>query len=183
MSRMKVEIKEKPAGDQIYAWATAGNFPKERAGLEALGEALQRAAMDSGMMMSAIVAECLASSAWCPTPFDLRNIATSMKQRARDKKQEGKRGYWERTYGPANPQYAQDMLARITGPTVAAQKESLHVAAVKDMLFYTEGEGRELGDRKYWEEARSHDLDHFPTLVDQIREAGGWRTERELANA
>jgi hypothetical protein len=48
------------------------------------------------------------------------------------------------------------------------------------MLFYTEGDGREQGDRDFWKDAREHDLDHCAEMVDQVRAAGGWQTEREL---
>ncbi len=176
-TRTKVEIKEKPAGEQIYAWAVCGNFPKERAGLEALAESLQRAAMDSGIMMSAIVEECIASSAWCPTPYDLRQVAVGMKLRAKEKKLDNRREHWERIYGPPNPEYAQAILSRISGPNIAAEKVNLNREAIRAMLFYTEGEGREMGDRKYWEAARAS---HTVADVAVVRTAGGWRTEREL---
>ena len=78
------------------------------------------------------------------------------------------------------------MLGFLGGASTAEQRRVLHEQAIRYMLFYTEGEGQEMGDRQFWEGdngeygARQFDLDHWPEDVQRIRLAGGWRTEREL---
>jgi len=80
------KIVEKPAGEIVMQLAAMANFPGERAAVEALARALERSACDSGMTMQAIVDECLNGGAFCPTPFDLRNLAMGMKKLAREKR-------------------------------------------------------------------------------------------------
>jgi len=176
-------VKEKPAGELIYEFATCGNFPKDIAGLEALAAALERASTDTGITMSAIVRECSGSSAWCPTPHDLRAIATQMKATLRQTKEGNWRAAQERIYGPAHPEWASALLAELIAPTPAEQRAKLHERAIRDMLYYTEGDGQELGDRAFWAHARKHDLRDHAALVEAIRARGGWRTARDLAGA
>lgn len=182
-------ITEKPAGELVMQLAAMANFPQERAAVEALAKALERSATDTGLRMQAIVDECLSGGAWCPTPFDLRTLAASMKQRIREKREGSKHAEWERIYGSADPDWASKMI-RLAMNRAGHQDaaKAVHEQAIRDMLFYTEGEGKDLGDRGFWEgsrcdglqSAREFDLTHYPEMVERIRKEGRWRTEREL---
>lgn len=177
------KIVEKPAGEIVMQLAAMANFPGERAAVEALARALERSACDSGMTMQAIVDECLNGGAFCPTPFDLRNLAMGMKKLAREKREGSIHAKWREQYGEPNPQWGSDLLAQLIAPTPAEQRAKLHERAIRDMLYYTEGDGQELGDRAFWAYARKHDLRGHAALVEAIRARGGWRTARDLAGA
>jgi len=175
------KIVEKLAVEQVQAFATAGNFPKTVEGVRALADALDRAARDTGLLMAAIVRECLDSSAWCPTPFDLRGVALSLRDKGRENRSASIHAAWERIYGPADPDWASRMVeAAMLHGGHADRDRAVHELAIRDMLYYTEGDGREMGDREFWKAARKHDLRDHPALVEQIRVAGRWATEREL---
>lgn len=75
----KTTPTEKSAGDQIQIFATCGNFPKDRAGLEALADALESAAKKTGVEMKAIIDACSTGGSWCPTPYDLLQAAVKIK--------------------------------------------------------------------------------------------------------
>lgn len=182
-------IVEKPAGELVMQLAAMANFPQEKAAVEALAKALERAATDTGIRMQSIVDECLGGGAWCPTPFDLRTLAASMKERIRERREGSKLAEWERIYGPGDPDWSSRMV-RTAMLRSGHQDATLatHEQAIRDMLFYTEGDGKDSGDREFWEgprrdglqSAREFDLTHYPELVERIRKEGGWRTEREL---
>ena len=174
---------EKPAIDQVAAFSTAGNYPKDVAGVRALAEALESAACATGMRMAAIVEECLGSSPWCPTPFDLRQVAVSMRDKQRREKQGSKHAEWERIYGSPDPDWAMTLIGALSGSSKDQVKEAVHERAIRDMLFYTEGDGVNQGDRVFWKAAREADLEKFSGDVSRIRSAGGWQTERELQGA
>ena len=166
--------------DLVQTFAAAGNFPKEREGVLALAQALRRASDNFGIMMEAIVQECADTSAWCPTPADLRNIAMSMRDAIRNRKQRSRHAEWERIYGPADPDWSAKLIGVLVGASYPEQKAATRERAIRDMLFYTEGDGVDFGDREFWREARERDITNHSELVDSIRERGGWRTEREL---
>ena len=178
--RKKTDLSEPPAIEQIQAFGAAANFPKDIMGVRALADALHQAAADTGMTMKAIVRDCTETSPWCPTPFDIRGMALAMRDKIRRAKAEGKHSSWERIYGPPEPDWSRNLIGALVGATPAEHKRLTHERAIRDMLFYTEGDGREQGDRDFWKDAREHDLDHCAEMVDQVRAAGGWQTEREL---
>lgn len=190
MTKKRTEtIIERPAGELVMQLAAMANFPQEKAAVEALAKALERAATDTGLRMQSIVDECLGGGAWCPTPFDLRTLAAGMKERIRERREGSKRAEWERQYGPADPDWSSKLVKQIMlrdGHKDATR--AVHDQAIRDMLYYTEGDGREMGDREYWQgprrdglqSARDFDLTHYPALVARVRNEGGWRTEREL---
>ncbi len=103
-----------------------------------------------------------------------------MRDSIRNKRQHNQHAEWERIYGPPDPNWSANLIGVLVGSEFAEQKTATRDRAIRDMLFYTEGDGVEFGDRKFWREAREFDLDHHAALVDEIRERGGWRTEREL---
>ena len=112
MAKRETKIAEKTAVEQVQAFASATNFPKDINGVRALADALQRAGQDTGMRMAAIVEECLDSSPWCPTPFDLRGVALSMRDKLRNVKQVNLHTFWERQYGPQQPDWSAPCCAR-----------------------------------------------------------------------
>jgi hypothetical protein len=185
--KRKDAITEKPASELIMQLSAMNHFPVERAGVEALAAALNRSACDTGIRMQAILDDILAGGAWCPTPYDLRGVAVAMKDREREKREGSKHAQWERIYGPANPKFARDLLAQLSTGSAAQDRQALHERAIRDMLYYSEGDGRLLGDSEYWREssyqtlsAADIDARDYAALVASIRERGGWRTEREL---
>lgn len=182
-------IIEKPSGELVMQLGAMANFPQEKSAVESLARALERAATDTGIRMQAIIDECLGISSWCPTPFDIRTVAASMKQRIQERREGSKHAEWERIYGPADPDWSSKMI-RLAMNRAGHQDatRAVHEQAIRDMLYYTEGDGRNLGDRAFWEgprrdglqSAREFDLTHYPEMVERIRREGGWRTEREL---
>lgn len=70
---------EKSAADQIYIFATCGNFPKDALGLRALADALESASRQTAVSMKSIVDACATGGAWCPTPYDLLQTAIRLK--------------------------------------------------------------------------------------------------------
>lgn len=181
-------IIEKLPGELIMQLASMANFPQEKAAVEVLAKALERAATETGLRMQAILDDILAGGAWCPTPYDIRALAGAMKDRLRERREGDKRAKWREQYGEPNPQWARDLLAKIAAPTGAEQRARLHEEAIRAMLYYTEGEGRTLGDREFWEGPRKDgkltpaqfDARDHAALVIDIRQRGGWRTEAEL---
>jgi len=188
----EASVQEKPAIELIQAFSACSNFPKDRAGVEALANALQRWAQETGITMSAIVDECMSSSSWCPTPYDLRGVALSMRDKIRQAKEGNKHAEWERIYGPADPNWSSDLVAQLMHRHGnKTQKQALREQTIRDMFFYTEGDGRGMGDREYWQgprrdglpSAREYNLANHRELVERIRAEGGWRTERERQGA
>lgn len=182
-------IIEKPAGELVMQLASMANFPQEKAAVEAMARALERAATDTGIRMQAIIDECLDGGSWCPTPFDLRTLAAGMKERIREKREGSKRAEWEREYGPCDPDWSSKLITSVMNRDGHTdQARAVRDEAIRNMLYYTEGDGMEFGDREFWEgprkdgllSARAKLLRDHPAEVERIREAGGWRTEREL---
>jgi hypothetical protein len=182
-------VYEKPASELVMQLAAMGKFPEEKAAVEALAKSLERTASDTGLMMQAIIDQCLEGSPWCPTPFEIRSVAAAMKQRIRDRREGSKHAEWERIYGPADLDWSSKMVAAAVERSGHKNATlAIHEQAIRDMLFYTEGDGRALGDREFWEgprrdglqSAREFNLTHYPEMVRRIRGEGGWHTEREL---
>ena len=73
-----------PLEDQVQAFAPCPNFPRERAGVLALAQALGVAAKNNGVAPEDLVARCARSSTFCPTPADLFKVAFEMREE-RDK--------------------------------------------------------------------------------------------------
>jgi hypothetical protein len=119
-------------------------------------------------------------------------MAVSMRDKIRTARAISKHAEWRRIYGEPQPAYSTAalgvLLAREKQP---AALEAMRDQAIRDMLYYTEGEGRLLGDREYWEgprgdgtpSARERLLRDYRLRVSEIRAIGGWQTERELQGA
>ena len=172
--------------DLVQIFAACSNFPRDRAGVLALAQALARASSDFRVPMKEIIQQCADISTYCPVPREIRNVAIGIRDEIRSKAEENKRAQWERIYGPPDPDWPAKMMGILVSAPSAEQLRALHIRAIRDMLYYTEGEGIGMGDRPFWDGnhsnygARNFDLDHYPELVAQVRKAGGWRTEREL---
>ena len=172
--------------DLVQAFAPASNFPKERAGVLALAQALRRAADDFHIAMTDIVRECSDVSSWCPTAADIRNVARSMRDAIRNRQQKSLHAEWERIYGPPDPDWSAKLLKLAVGAPHEEQMAAMHDYAVRCVLFYTEGDGIRQGDREFWEGsanvygAGQYEADHYPARLAKTRTIGGWRTEREL---
>ncbi len=174
--------------DLIQTFAACQNFPKDRAGVLALAQALARASSDFRIAMSDIVRYCADSSTWCPTPRDIRMVAIGIRDDRRNKARGNQQAEWERIYGPPEPDWPAKLIGVLVGTKHDDTLIAVHVRAIRDMLFYTEGDGTAMGDRAFWEGdhsnigARKFDLAHYPNMINLIRHAGGWQTERELAS-
>ncbi len=170
----------------IQNFAACSNFPREREGVLALAQALKRASDDFGIPMAEIVQQMTDISTYCPVPREIRSMAMSMRDDRRNRQLGSKHAEWERIYGPPQPEWSADLIGVLEGTPHKDRLKAIHVRAIRDMLFYTEGDGIGLGDRGFWEGdgsnfgARPYDLKHNAELVEKVRAAGGWRTEREL---
>lgn len=60
----------------------------------------------------------------------------------------------------------QEILA---GKSSKEQMCEMHLKAIRDMLFYTEGEGQHEKQDGFWQDARQYDLKEHPDLVEWIR--------------
>jgi hypothetical protein len=128
--------------------------------------------------MQKLVQRCADLSTYCPTPRELRNVAIGIRDERERQKLSDQHAKWEAIYGPPDRDWPAQMMGVLAGAKSAEQLRALHIRAVRDILYYTEGEGRDLGGRKFWQKAA--EVEPFPELVDQVRAAGGWRNEREL---
>lgn len=180
MSKLKKTESQENAEELIQEFAAAGNFPKERAGVLALAQALSRAAKDFGLTMQAIVQACSECSQWCPTPHELRNMAMSVRDSIRSKNAISQHAKWDRMYGSPDPDWSANLLKVGIGDSHSVTMAAMHDFSIRCMLFYTEGDGSEFGDREFWEQARALDLRDHAEKVQEIRERGGWQTERDL---
>ncbi len=180
MKKRQDEDQSKPE-DLVQAFAACENFPATQAGVIALAQALARASSDFRIPMAEIVQRCSDMSKWCPVPREIRNVALGIRDERRAGKEQARHTQWEQLYGPAEPEWSERLIGIAAGATHQQRLDAIHTRAIRDMLYYTEGDGREFGDRKFWEEhARPLDLRDHAELVSQVRSAGGWQTEREL---
>jgi hypothetical protein len=63
----------------IRAFSRCSNYPKERAGVLGLAQGLRASADKFGVSMSAIIAECVSTSSFCPTDHDLLEVARALR--------------------------------------------------------------------------------------------------------
>lgn len=169
MPKLNQDHSPESAEELIQHFAAAGNFPEDHNGVIALCSALKRASNDFDIPMSDIVRECSDSSAWCPTPNDIRNVAFSMRSTIRNRKSKGLYADWEKIYGPALPEWSEDLLQVAADAPHDEQKRALHLRAIRDTLMYTEGPWSKQGDRKFWDEAAKSNVAKWPALVEQER--------------
>lgn len=182
---MKTESIHTPE-DLVQTFATCPNFPAEHTGVLALAQALKRASVDFRIAMDRIVQECCDSSAFCPTPRDLRTVAIQMRDQADMKRKGNQQAEWERMYGPPQVDWSSELIGVLATADHGERLRAIHIRAIRDTLHYTEGDGIGKGDRAFWDGdhsnygARRFNEDNYPELVAQVRAAGGWQTEREL---
>lgn len=169
------------AEDLIQTFAACSNFPREKAGVKALADALRRASTDFGIPMEQITRACADISTFCPVPREIRNIAIGIRDEIRRKRETNRDAEWRLIYGAPDADWPAELMGILAGAARPEEKRACHIRAIRDMLFYTEGDGSGHGDRGYWEAARARDLAHRQALIDAVRAAGGWRTERDLS--
>lgn len=63
----------------MRAFARCQNFPKERIGVLGLAQGLRVASDKFGVPMERIVSSCVSESPFCPTDYDLMNVARGMR--------------------------------------------------------------------------------------------------------
>lgn len=181
------EKQTKTAADLIQTFAACSNFPKAPAGVKALAEALERASRDFGIEPERITQACADISAYCPVPREIRNIAIGIRDEIRRKRETNRDAEWRLIYGAPDADWPAELMGILAGAARPEEKRACHIRAIRDMLFYTEGDGRGTGDRAFWDGnesnpgARNLDLATWPELVEAIRQTFTWRTERELA--
>jgi hypothetical protein len=73
-------MQSKLPEELIAAFSRNANFPRDKAGLEALSSGLRRASEQSGVEMPDIVERCAVTSPYCPTDFDLVAAARAIKR-------------------------------------------------------------------------------------------------------
>lgn len=72
------EIEAPPEDIVIAAFSRCQNYPKERAGVLGLAQGLRNAATATGIAMAAIVARCQELSQYCPTDYDINQVANEL---------------------------------------------------------------------------------------------------------
>lgn len=175
------------AEDLIQTFAACSNFPREKAGVKALADALRRASTDFGIPMDQITRACADISTFCPVPREIRNIAIGIRDEIRRKRETNRDSEWRQIYGAPDADWPAELMGILAGTPRPEEKRACHIRAIRDMLFYTEGDGRGIGDRAFWDGndsntgARALDLARWPELVEAIRQTPTWRTERDLS--
>ncbi len=177
---MKSEQPLHSPEDLVQTFAACENFPTNRAAVLLLAQALKRASDDFRIPMQEIVQTCADASRFCPTPREIRNMGLALRDERRQKAEGNRNAKWEALYGPPDLEWSDAFLGLAASATHPERLRAVHIRAIRDMLYYTEGDGSELGDRQYWEAAAERDHQNYPELIAQIRTAGGWQNEREL---
>ena len=89
MSKLKQTITEEtgqePEQMVVAAFSRCQNYHKERAGVLGLAQGLRNAATATGVTMAAIVARCQELSQYCPTDYDLGQVAAELAVLSRPK--------------------------------------------------------------------------------------------------
>ena len=89
--------------EYVARWERSANYPKSTLGVSSLAMALKRAADTHRVPMLDIVEECLRTSAYCPTDYDLESVATQLRASIDAKSAPNNYAKWEAEYGPPKP--------------------------------------------------------------------------------
>lgn len=120
-----------------------------------------------------------------PSPRELADTLYNLKSRFVDSTSRFLAGGFEELTARDFPtrngaEFHDQVVATLRGAATADQFEQMKIEAVRDMLYYTEGAGRnEPHDRKYWEREVHRTLRDWPGLVAAVRE-GRSPTAEEL---
>ena len=96
----------------------------------------------------------------CPTPKEVADVAYNVRDRFAPKEK------WVKEEGVV---YDPAFRAALLG-SFGQQISGSHLQALRDMLSYTEGPGRnEFHDRRFWGEARFRDLKDYPEAITALR--------------
>ena len=173
----------------IEVFSRCPNYPKGEDALALFAQGLAHASEVTGIPMPEIVQRCKATSSYCPTDYDLLNIAHELKadrdRAAAPALEAEKRKQWEAECGPPEPFNFTWALDRFNFPRTGNQKkdfdkeiEACRLQAIQDSLFYTEGPGRDRIEGKskekrdlqaFWQDAMAHHNKMHPEEVSIIR--------------
>lgn len=123
-------------------------YPKSESGVQGLAEVLRACAL-TDEHAKATIRECLDLSQYCPTPYDLRNIAYSIRDRYREPEPPEPIP----TEEEADPQWSREFLEQIDSPAACV---ALRHEAIRDAL------DRDRASLPFWEE-------HYPLEVEALR--------------
>ena len=85
--------------------------------------------------------------------------------RAADAEQKAR---WVAEGAEYDPHWAEKLLKAAKGDAKAEAIE-MHLKAIRDMLFYTEGAGQHESRDSFWHDAKRYDLAEHPDLVEWVR--------------
>ncbi len=69
---------EATAEQACKAFSACANYPSDIEGRKLLAETLESVCKSQGLDPYDVVRRCTEASSWCPTPFDIRKIASQM---------------------------------------------------------------------------------------------------------
>lgn len=102
-NRTKRPEQEDPSILASEAFSRCSNWPQDRSGQIGLAQGLKLASTRFGFTMAEIISIARETSAYCPTDFDLLNIARDMRKRATEvvaaEAQRHQRDDWRAQYG------------------------------------------------------------------------------------
>jgi hypothetical protein len=78
MKLTEEEQDETAPEELVAAFSRCSNYPKDKEGVLFLAQGLRKAATASGTQMAAIVARCQELSQYCPTDYDLLQVANEL---------------------------------------------------------------------------------------------------------
>jgi hypothetical protein len=76
---------------------------------------------------------------------------------------------WIREGATHDPDWTEKLLKRALGKSAKEELVEVHLKAIRDMLFYTEGAGQRESRDRYWHDQRAYDLSEHPDLVAWVR--------------
>jgi hypothetical protein len=76
---------------------------------------------------------------------------------------------WIREGATRDPDWTEKLLNRAMGKNAKEELVEVHLKAIRDMLYYTEGAGQRESRDRYWHDQRAYDLSEHPDLVKWVR--------------
>lgn len=160
----------------LRTFSACANWPKTRDGMVGLAEQLVASSQRCGISLQAIVDICKESSPLCPTAHDIQRIGSEAKARLDDAKQENQRTRWRKEYGPADPEWSQNLLrmaVQNVGQTPKQQFAFDFAVATRramwNTLYYTDGQGASSAEG-FWQNAFVFHQTSHPEEFAKVRE-------------
>lgn len=105
----------------------------------------------------------------CPTPREIKTVVWDERS-AFVPPPEDPKLKWIAEGATYEPDWATSMLGSAAGKGIKQEMGEMHLKAIRDMLYYTEGAGRhEPGQGGFWAGAREYDLKEHFDLIEWIR--------------